>query len=46
LRPLAFPNSDRLFAIHTLEFPPGVAPTNPAAANLLGASYPDFLEWR
>jgi len=46
LRPLAFPNSDRLFAIHTLEFPPGVAPTNPAAANSLGASYPDFLEWR
>jgi putative ABC transport system permease protein len=46
LRPLAFPNSERLVAIHTLEFPPGVAATNPAAANSLGASYPDFLEWR
>ena len=46
LRPLAFPNPERLVAIHTLEFPPGVAPTNLAAANSLGASYPDFLEWR
>jgi putative ABC transport system permease protein len=46
LRPLAFPNSERLVAIHTLEFPPGVAATNVAAANPLGTSYPDFLEWR
>jgi len=46
LRPLAFPNPERLVAIHTLEFPPGVAATNLAAANSLGASYPDFLDWR
>ena len=46
LRPLAFPNPERLVVLHTLEFPPGVAPTNLAAANSLGASYPDFLEWR
>ncbi|MGA8150587.1 MAG: ABC transporter permease [Terriglobales bacterium] len=46
LRPLAFPEPERLVAIHTLEFPPGVAATNLAAANPLGASYPDFLEWR
>ena len=46
LRPLAFPNPERLVAIHTLEFPPGAAATNPAAANSLGVSYPDFLEWR
>jgi len=46
LRPLAFPDPERLVAIHTLEFPAGVAPTNLAAANSLGASYPDFLEWR
>src|SRR5271170_2613478 len=46
LRPLAFPSPERLVSIHTLEFPSGVAPTNLAAAISLGASYPDFLEWR
>lgn len=46
LRPLPFPHSDRLMAIDTLEFPPGVALTNPAAANSLGSSYPNFLDWQ
>jgi hypothetical protein len=31
LRPLPFPDRDRLVAITTLEFPPGVLTTNPAA---------------
>lgn len=46
LRPLPFPRADRLVAIDTLEFPPGVAPTNVAAANQLGSSYPDFFDWQ
>ena len=46
LRPLRFPNPDRLVAIHTLEFSAGTPAPNPAAANSLGVSYPDFLEWR
>jgi len=46
LRPLAFPESERLVAVHTLEFSPGVAPTNPALASSLGVSYPDFFAWR
>ena len=46
LRPLPFPNSEQLVAIATLEFPPGVAPTNPAGADRIGSSYPNFLDWR
>ena len=46
LRPLRFPNPERLVAIHTLEFPADATAPNPAAANSLGVSYPDFLEWR
>src|SRR4249920_1984408 len=46
LRPLPFPKADRLVAVETLEFPPGVAPTNPAAADYLGTSYPDFFDWQ
>jgi predicted permease len=46
LRPLPFPDADRLVAIDTLEFPPGVAGTNPAAANSLGSSYPNFFDWQ
>jgi putative ABC transport system permease protein len=46
LRPLPFPHADRLVAIDTLEFPPGVAPTNVAAANGLGSSYPNFFDWQ
>jgi hypothetical protein len=46
LRPLPFPHADRLVEISTLEFPPGVAPTNPAAADYIGSSYPDFFEWQ
>jgi predicted permease len=46
LRPLPFPKADRLVAIDTLEFPPSVAPTNPAAADYLGTSYPDFFDWQ
>src|SRR5258708_5747029 len=46
LRPLPFPDADRLVSITTLEFPPGVSPTNLAAANDTGTSYPDFFDWR
>ncbi len=46
LRPLPFPNSEQLVAIATLEFPPGVAVTNPAGADRIGSSYPNFLDWR
>jgi putative ABC transport system permease protein len=45
-RPLPFPDSNRLVAIDTLEFPPGIAPTNLAVADYLGTSYPDFFDWR
>jgi putative ABC transport system permease protein len=46
LRPLPFPDADRVVAVDTLEFPPGVAGTNPAAANSLGSSYPNFFDWQ
>ena len=46
LRPLPFPHPDRLVAIQTLEFPPGISPTNVAAANALGSSYPNFFDWQ
>jgi len=46
LRPLPFPQADRLVAVQTLEFPPGVAPTNAAAANAMGSSYPNFFDWQ
>src|SRR5262249_25532621 len=46
LRPLPFPHANRLLAIETLEFPPGVAATNLAAANYDGTSYPDFFDWQ
>ena len=46
LRPLPFPHADQLVAIETLEFPPGVAPTNVAAASRLGSSYPNFFDWQ
>jgi len=46
LRPLPFPHADRLVAVDTLEFPPGVAGTDPGAANYLGSSYPNFFDWQ
>ena len=46
LRPLPFSNADRLVAVETLEFPPGVPATNLAAAENIGTSYPDFFDWQ
>jgi putative ABC transport system permease protein len=46
LRPLPFPHADQLVAVSTLEFPPGVAPTNLSAANYLGTSYPNLFDWQ
>jgi predicted permease len=45
-RPLPFPHPDQLVAIDTLEFPPGVASSNIAAASSLGSCYPNFFDWR
>jgi len=46
LRPLPFPHADQLVAIDTLEFPAGVAPSNVAAADSIGNSYPNFFDWQ
>jgi putative ABC transport system permease protein len=46
LRPLPFPHPDQLVAVDTLEFPPGVAPTNLGAASEIGNSYPNFFDWQ
>jgi putative ABC transport system permease protein len=46
LRPLPFPNVDRLVAINTLVFPPEVSPTNVDAGYPTGNSYPNFFDWQ
>jgi len=47
LRPLPFPKPDRLVALSTLEFPPGLPlGANAAAASYSDNSYPDFFDWR
>jgi predicted permease len=46
LRPLPFPDRDRLVAINTLEFPPGAPTTNPDAGEPIGTSYPNYLDWQ
>jgi hypothetical protein len=45
LRPIPFPQADRLVAINTLEFPPGTSSSNVGAANETGNSYPNFFDW-
>ena len=46
LRPLPFPDVDRLVAVTTLEFDPGIAPPNLAEAEYLRSSYPNYFDWR
>src|SRR5271168_4365211 len=47
LRSLPFPKPDRLVALNTLGFPPGLpVGANPAAASPTDTSYPDFFDWR
>src|SRR5579871_5117154 len=46
LSPLPFPHADRLVAIGTLDFPPGVSPSVPAAGNYVLNSYPNFFDWQ
>lgn len=46
LRPLAFPDVDRLVGIKTMEYPPGVSPNTPGAGYPLDSSYPNFFDWR
>ena len=46
LRPLPFPDHDRLVAIDTMQFPPGV-PTDALYADwAIGTSYPNFFDWQ
>jgi MacB-like periplasmic core domain len=47
LRSLPFPRPDRLVALSTLEFPPGLpVGANPAAGSATDNFYPDFFDWR
>lgn len=46
LRPLPFPDHDRLVAIDTIEFPPGIVISNPDAGYSEGSSYPNFFDWQ
>ncbi len=46
LRPLPFPQADRLVAINTLEFPSGVTTSNPDAGYPVDSSYPNFFDWQ
>ena len=46
LRPLPFPDADRLVAIDTLAIPPGTSQANLATASPLQTSYPDYFDWR
>jgi len=47
LRPLPFPDPDRLVAIHTLEFPANPSPNaSPQAGSPTDTSHPDFFDWR
>jgi predicted permease len=46
LRPLPFQASEQLMTLVTLEYPPGVTPTNAGAANQIGSSYPNFFDWQ
>src|SRR5882757_4278274 len=47
LRPLPFPNSERLISLQTLVFPHGEAATREAGAGTIDdVSFPDFFDWR
>jgi putative ABC transport system permease protein len=46
LRPLPFPNRERLVAINTMQFPPGAPANNPDAAWPIETSYPNFFDWQ
>ena len=46
LRPLPFPDADRLVAVNTLQFSPGAPTNNPQAGWSSDSSYPDFFDWQ
>src|SRR5215469_4243028 len=46
LRPLPFPDHDRLVAVDTVEFAPGATTTNPDAGYAIHSSYPNFFDWQ
>jgi putative ABC transport system permease protein len=46
LRPLPFPESERLVAIDTMQFPPGAPTANTYADWAIPSSYPNFFDWR
>ena len=46
LRPLPFPDHERLVAVDTMQFPPGV-PTDTLYSDwAIGTSYPNFFDWQ
>ncbi len=46
LRPLPFPDPQRLVAINTMVFPPGAPTDKPEAGWASESSYPDFFDWQ
>jgi len=46
LRPLPFPDRERLVAINTIEFSPGTPTDKPNAGWALETSYPNFFDWQ
>src|ERR1700747_225636 len=46
LRPLPFPDHERLVAINTIEFSPGTPTDKPEAGWALETSYPNFFDWQ
>ena len=46
LRPLQFPEADRLVGVATLESPTAVTSNNISSADSIPTSYPDFFDWR
>ncbi len=46
LRPLPFPDGDRLVAVDTLQFSPGAPIDNPDAGWSISTSYPNFFDWQ
>ena len=46
LRPLPFPDRERLVAVNTIEFFPGTPTDKPDAGWAFETSYPNFFDWQ
>jgi len=46
LRPLPFPDHERLVAVDTMQFPPGVPTDSLYTDWAVGTSYPNFFDWQ